>query len=237
MNRFCLLVIVAICFSQRVYASDQSTILSWGYVNFAPYHYNDQGRVKGLIADQVRSIFKDSNLTFSAVELPNKRTKLYIDNGKVDFSTVIESFISNPNDFLKSGLPIYHIALGAICLKDTYKISHIDDLRKIRLILLSGYTYGTDRQLDEESGFNVELRAQNHDNAILALKYKRADCVLGYKSPSDVEKAKHPDLDLTFYKINEFPVYLFLNKKVANATVIMDTINQHMSPTHPLLAQ
>ncbi|KTF17907.1 substrate-binding periplasmic protein [Pseudoalteromonas sp. H105] len=228
---------LAIFSSQNAYATEQSQALTWGYVNFAPYHYNDKGNVTGFIADHIKSIFKDSNLSFSAVELPNKRTKLYIENGKVDFSTVIESFISNPSDFLKSDLPVYHIILGAVCLKDTHEIKHIDDLKKTRLILLSGYTYGTDKQLDEKNGFNIELSAQNHDSAILALKYKRADCVLGYKSPTDVEKEKHPNLNLTFYKINEFPVYLFLNKKVVNATVIMDTINQHISPTHSPLAQ
>jgi len=216
-------------FNLEAFAANVQRPLTWGYVNFAPYHYSENANVAGVIAQQVKLIFEDTKLTYSAVELPNKRAKLYITQGRVDFSTVIESFISTPDDFLKSNLPIYRIVLGAVCLNDSFDIQQLNDLKKLRLILLSGYTYGTKRQINEQSGFNIELHAQNHDSAIKALKYKRADCVLGYESPTRVEQAKHPDLRLTFYKIDEFPVYLYLNKQVKNAPNIMDTINQHIN--------
>jgi len=228
MNRLYLIAMLFF-FNPAAFATNDSRSLTWGYVNFAPYHYIENENVAGVIAQQVKYIFNDAKLTYSAVELPNKRAKLYITQGRVDFSTVIESFISTPNNFLKSNLPIYRIVLGAVCLDDSLNIKELNDLKQLRLILLSGYTYGTQKQINEQSGYNIELHAQNHDSAVKALKYKRADCVLGYESPTRVEQAKHADLKLTFYKIDEFPVYLYLNKQVKNAPHIMDTINQHIN--------
>lgn len=227
MYKLCLFMITTFLYS-NIAVPKQARELTWGYVNFAPYHYSENGIVTGVIADQLNEIFKNSNLSYSAVELPNKRTKLYIEQGRVDFSTVIESFITNSDYFLKSDLPIYNIVLGAVCLADSYKINNLEDLKPLRLILLSGYTYGTRKQLNEENGFNIELKAQNHYSAIKALQYKRADCVLAYQSPTLVETEKYPNLELTFYKINEFPVYLFLNKQVENSQSVMEIINKHI---------
>ena len=224
--RLNVLIKILTVFSISLMSAAESQPLKWGYVNFAPYHYSENNKVEGSIAKQVESIFKKAGIEYSAFELPNKRVKLYIEQGYIDFTTVIDSFISNPNLFLKSDLPIYKVNLGAICLKSTHQISSLDHLKNLQLILMSGYTYGQDRILDDNNGFDIAMSAKNHENAIKALTYKRGDCVLGYQSPFLVEEIKYPETDFYFYLINELPVYLYLNKNVPNAHSIMQTINE-----------
>lgn len=222
-----VLIIILMIFSISIASATEILPLRWGYVNFAPFHYSENGKVIGSIAEKIDDIFKKSGIEYSSFELPNKRVKLYIEQGKVEFTTVIESFISNPNQFLKTEKPVYKINLGAICLKSTYQISSLDHLKTLQLILMSGYTYGHDSLLDAQHGFDITTSAKNHEDAIKALTYKRGDCVLGYQSPFLVEETKYPETHFYFYKINELPVYLYLNKKVPNADSIMQSINQY----------
>lgn len=220
------LIIILIFFSISFVSASQSLPLRWGYVNFAPYHYGEGRKVIGSIAEKIDDIFKKLGLEYSAYELPNKRAKLYIEQGKVDFTTVIESFISNPRLFLKTEKPVYKINLGAICLKNIYQISSLDHLKSLQLILISGYTYGQDSLFDAKNGYDIVMSAKNHEDAIKALTYKRGDCVLGYQAPFLVEEIKYPDTHFYFYKISELPVYLYLNKNVHDADSIMQAINQ-----------
>ena len=207
--------------------ADEIQPLKWGYVEFPPYHYSENGKVVGAIAEKVDYIFKQTKIEYAAFVFPNKRVKLYIENGEIDFTVVIDSFISNPNLFLKTEQPVYKIKLGAICLKNTHQINKLDDLKSLKLILMSGYTYGQERALDETNGFNIAISASNHESAIKALAYKRADCVLGYQSPFQVEELKYPETHFYFYLINELPTYLYLFKNIPNAKSIMQEINKY----------
>jgi len=84
MNRLYLIAML-LFFNPAAFATNDSRSLTWGYVNFAPYHYSENENVAGVIAQQVKYIFNDAKLTYSAVELPNKRAKLYITQGRVNF--------------------------------------------------------------------------------------------------------------------------------------------------------
>jgi ABC-type amino acid transport substrate-binding protein len=208
-------------------SADEFQPLRWGYVEFPPYHYSENGKVVGAIAEKVDYIFKQTKIEYSAFVFPNKRVKLYIEKGEIDFTVVIDSFISDPSLFLKTEQPVYKIKLGAICLKNTHQINKLDDLKSLKLILMSGYTYGQDRVFDAKNGFNIAISASNHESAIKALAYKRADCVLGYQSPFLVEELKYPETHFYFYLINELPAYLYLFKNTPNAISIMKEINQY----------
>ncbi|NVK23946.1 MAG: transporter substrate-binding domain-containing protein [Gammaproteobacteria bacterium] len=218
-------VFILFIFLQPAMAANTGQLLTWGYVNFPPYHYDNNGKVQGAIADQINAIFKSTNLEYSAVELPAKRARLYIEEGRVDFSTVIETFMTHSNKFLKSDLPIYRIRLGAICQKDSLSISNIADLREFELIIIAGYSYGLEDKIDVKSGYDVVLSAQHHKQAINALIHNRGDCFLGYEGPYLSEKEKLPSHSMTFYLIEEFPVYLYLNKRHDNAERVMRIIN------------
>lgn len=222
-----VLITALMIFSASFASASQILPLRWGYVDFAPFHYSENGQVVGSIAEKIDYIFKKAGLEYSALELPNKRAKLYIDQGKVEFTAVIESFITNPSLFLKSDQPVYNVNLGAICLNSTYQISSLDHLKNVQLIVMSGYTYGQDRLLDVNNGFDIAMSAKNHEDAIKALTYKRGDCVLGYQSPFLVEEIKYPETDFYFYKLSELSVYLYLNKEFPNAQGIMQVINQY----------
>jgi len=214
-------------FSLSCLAGEKNQPLRWGYVNFAPYHSSENGDVVGSIAEKIDLLFKKAEIQYTASELPNKRVKLYIEQGDIDITAVIESFISSPELFFRSNLPVYTIKLGAICLRDNLQINSLEQLKKLEIILMSGYTYGHDKLLNDQNGFNIALSAKNHESAIKALIRKRADCVLGYMSPINVEALKYTEDNLYFYPIGELPVYLYLNKTVPNAINIMKSINQN----------
>lgn len=200
--------------------------LKWGYVNFPPYHYGQNDKVTGTVATKIDRIFKQANLSYEATELPNKRTQVYIQEGIADFTIVIDSFIPNKAQFLKSKSPIYHIVLGAICSKENKQISSIEDLKSIDVILMSGYTYGLKKGYWIDNGFNITMQANNHADAIKALTYERGECVLGYQAPFLVERKAFPEHDFYFYPISAMPVHLFLNKKVNEAQEIMEQIDK-----------
>ncbi|WP_206486328.1 transporter substrate-binding domain-containing protein [Thalassotalea sp. G2M2-11] len=218
-------ILLMVILNINVAAAKFTTDLSWGYIDFKPYHYSVNNKVQGKIAETVEQIFTNANLNYSTVKLPNKRAKYYVDQGRIGFTTVIESFVKNSSLYLRSTKPIYTITLGAICLDEISKINTIDDLKEIKLILLSGYTYGLDKKIDNTEGYKVVLQAQNHESAIKALIHNRADCVLGYEGPFLVEKAIHQDVKFYFHQIDSLPVYLFLNKNIANSSEIMKLIN------------
>ncbi|WP_169726080.1 substrate-binding periplasmic protein [Aestuariibacter salexigens] len=217
--------IVSVCFCVSSVANS-SRSLTWGYVNFAPYHYDVDGKVQGLIADRVERLFKQVDLHYNAVELPAKRAQLYIEQGKVDFSTVIDSFIPTPEKFFKSDAPVYTIKLGAICLQPNLSISSFSDLKRYPVILISGYTYGTDKTFTRKDGYQITVEAQTHENAIKALIFERGECVLGYYGPFQYENAKYPEQQFHFYQIQQLPVHLFLSKDAPGAESIITTINR-----------
>lgn len=225
--RTSLLSTLLLLISLSCLADEKGRPLKWGFVSFPPYHSNENGEVVGSIAEKINFVFEKAKIEYSAAELPNKRVKLYIERGNIDFTTVIESFISSPELYFRSELPVYRIKLSAICLKDNLQISNLEDLKKLEMILISGYTYGQSKVINDQNGFNVALLAKNHENAVNALIFKRADCALGYTLPFNVEKLKHTETNLHLYPIGELPVYLYLNKTVPNAIHIMQTINQN----------
>lgn len=225
--RLLLITILGVFFTAPLFASKVSP-LKWGYINFQPYHFNDKDKVEGEIVDAVDQIFNKAQLRFSPIQLPNKRAKLYLEQGRVDFTIVIESYVNQPDNYLRSKRPFYLIKLGAVCRYKSNTIKSIDDLKGIRLILLTGYSYGLDFELDKQRGFDVVLKAQNHTQALSALEYDRGDCALGYKGPFQSEDYEQNKLNLHFYPMDEFPVYLYLNKQVANADDVMKRINNAM---------
>lgn len=225
--RLLIISILCVLLTTPLFAT-QIMPLNWGYINFNPYHFNDNDKVEGEIADVVEQIFKKAQLRYTPIQLPNKRAKLYLEQGRVDFTIVIESYVNQPNNYLKSKLPFYLIKLGAVCRNKNYNIQSVDDLKGIRLILLTGYSCGLDFELNEQNGFNVVLKAENHFQALRALEYDRGDCALGYKGPFQAEDYDQSKLNLHFFPMDEFPVYLYLNKKAANADDVMKRINNAM---------
>lgn len=204
-------------------------ILNWGYVRFPPYHYDENSTVKGIIVDRIDYLFDNAKLNYQAMQLPNKRAKRFIDEGKVDFSTVIESFILAPNKFIRSKRPLYEIKLGAICSDAHTKIDSLNSLQTFSLIKIAGYTYGLDYELNEKTGFNVAVEVRDHEAAIKAISYQRAQCILGYESPYLLEVAKrNMDKKLYFHLIDTYPVYFYLNRKVTDSNKIMFAIDTLM---------
>jgi len=225
--RTSVLMALLMFFSKFSLATKDVQSLRWGYVNFAPFHYSEDNKVLGSIAEKIDYIFNKAGIEYSAIEFPNKRVKLYIEQGKIDFTAVIDSFISSPDQFLKTQRPVYTINLGAICLKNSHQISSLEHLKDFQLIVMSGYTYGQEKLIDNKNGFDIAMSAINHEKAIKALTYKRGDCVLGYQAPFLVEEIKYPKTNFYFYPIDALPVYLYLNKDVPNASSIMQVINQY----------
>lgn len=224
-NYFLALILTLFSFSSV--SASKYPPLTWGYIDFKPYHYTLNNVPHGLLVEKVNALFKKADLDYSSIKLPSKRVQVYIEQNQVDFATVIESFIKTPESFIKSEFPIFKITLGAICTDSSIKINRVDDLKNFRLILLAGYSYGQDSLINKRNGFNIVSSTQDHYSAIQALIYNRGDCVLGYLQPFLVEKEKYSGIDLTFNKLDEFPVYLYLRKEVNHAESIMKAINQH----------
>ena len=53
-------------------SADEFQPLRWGYVEFPPYHYSENGKVVGAIAEKVDYIFKQTKIEYSAFVFPNK---------------------------------------------------------------------------------------------------------------------------------------------------------------------
>ncbi len=199
--------------------------LVWGYINFEPFHYSVNNKMTGTVVSKMDKIFDSAGLTYTSYQLPNKRAQLFTQEGKVDFSLVIESFLLEPEKFLKSTAPVFEIVLGAVCLSKVQAIENINDLARVRLVLISSYSYGN--LLPDRDSLDVSIYSDAHEGAVKALVHRRGDCALGYQSPFQIEQNKYPDIRFKFYPLTVFPVHLFLNKQVPDATAIMDKINKY----------
>jgi ABC-type amino acid transport substrate-binding protein len=217
-------IIIALLLYLPITHAEEQASLVWGFVRFEPYNYIQDGKVTGDVALKLNKIMTQAGIAYSPLELPNQRAKIYRQDGKIDLLVVIESFISNPDNFLRSRSPIHEIELGALCATSRVKITNKEDLGSVSLILISAYSYGN--LLDDKRQINISMSANNHENAVKALLRKRADCALGYKAAFVAEQNKNPQVRFEFTPLATFPVFIYLNKQVPNATTLMDKINQ-----------
>jgi hypothetical protein len=217
--------LIPLLLSSKAFGETINVPLKWGYVDFPPFHYSENNEVKGLIAEKVANLFHYTGHHYKAYQLPNKRAKLFIDQGKVDFSTVIDSFIMSPDQFIKSKQPIYDIELGALCDNSISEASSFKALKNTSLILISGYSYGLEYPLTQSKDFNVMVSVQNHASAVSALKHQRAKCALGYRAPFEQLMLEEDKKLFNFHTIDVLPVYIYLNKQVNDAVKIMTAID------------
>jgi ABC-type amino acid transport substrate-binding protein len=131
--------------------------------------------------------------------------------------------VKDPNDFVFSAFPVAKMQLIIVWRKGTKGVSSIDDLEGKRLVLLAGYTYAGLRTKFEKIAKSA-IDVETHDRAIGALKLKRGNYALLYKTASTYSIALSGQADFESQVVSEVDLYFTLNKIVPDTERFMQRL-------------
>ncbi|WP_100644380.1 substrate-binding periplasmic protein [Alteromonas facilis] len=199
-------------------------VLHWGYFNFPPLLYTDQaGRLTGPLAERVKRVLENANVPYQTIEYPNKRTKLMMNDGRINFNVMAKSFLIDPQSNVISDFPILETSIGVYWQAGTAPLTSLDDLQGKSVILISGFSYGEIRQQIESSALNIKsaMEVENHARGLQALLFKRADYFLGYTEPSNTEIETQSLQGISSMKVGAVDVYMIVSREMENADKLM----------------
>jgi polar amino acid transport system substrate-binding protein len=199
-------------------------VLQWGFVYMPPLVYlGKDGQAQGTLADIMAGTSLHSGIPYEPLEFPNVRAIYSLNQQKINFAIGVKSLVNNPNMFVFSAFPVAKMQLNIVWRKGTEAVSSIEDLEGKRLVLLAGYTYAGLRPKFEEIAKSA-IEVETHDRAVGALKLKRGNYALLYKTASTYSIALDEQLDFESLTVSEVDLYFTLNKTVPDAEQFMQRL-------------
>ncbi|BBN81693.1 hypothetical protein PA25_16780 [Pseudoalteromonas sp. A25] len=104
-----------------------------------PYNFSEQGVVKGLQIDILRSAMKDSGVSLEFSELPFKRCKDSVRLGKYDFILDIDT--SDDLDIVKYSISSWQLSFAVEHDAGVNSLSDIKSLKEFRVVMAEEYIY------------------------------------------------------------------------------------------------
>tara|TARA_R110000737_G_scaffold61057_2_gene88007 strand:- start:8663 stop:9418 length:756 start_codon:yes stop_codon:yes gene_type:complete len=210
--------------TEQDYSVEPPLLLQWGFVHFPPLIYLDEEKKpKGDLAELMAAISLDSGIPYKAMLFPNIRAIFNLNQQQINFAIAAKSLVNNENNFLISRFPVAEIQLRTLWRTGTKPVHSIEDLMAKRLILLRGYTYGGIRAKVEQISEN-NFEVENHERALTALKFKRGDYAIVYKSASEYSMSMAAKTDFEYSIIGTVELFFILNAKVPYAEQIMQRL-------------
>lgn len=207
--------------TKQEYIVPPGFMLQWGFMHFPPLIYlDDNKQAKGDLAELMAAIKSYSGIPYEPMLFPNVRAIFNLNQQKINFAIGAKALVENEKDFFISTFPVAKLQLLILWRKDSPSVTSIDNLTGKRLVLLTGYTYGGLRTKLEKIAGNYN-EVENHSRAISALKFKRSDYALVYKTVSEYNLMTTVQKDFDHVIVKEVELYLILNGKVDNAKQIM----------------
>ncbi|MEX2475846.1 substrate-binding periplasmic protein [Marinobacter sp.] len=159
-------------------------VLRVAYTEFPPIEYrNADGEPAGQYIELTRKVVEEAGYRAEFIYLPVGRIYLYLKNGTVDVWPGLTDIPSLRDDVLESWVSPIPVQLSAWYVEGTAPLTHFDDLRGKRLIVIGGYTYGGLRKAMGELSDIQITEAPNHRSGVDMLKRKRGDYLLDYLQP------------------------------------------------------
>ncbi len=194
-----------------------------------PFYERDKGKVRGLIAEPINLIFKQSDISFSWTDTPAQRQLEII--RKNDSPACAAGWFKTParEKFGKYSLPLYQdkpfVAVAradnSLLQKDEEELARVLGEDRLRLLVKKGYSYGSyiDSLIASHSPWTISTTT-NNKGMLMMIQTHRADyCFMTQEEAYDLllfSGLNRADFKTIFF--SDIPPgsmrYLFCSKKV-----------------------
>jgi len=207
-------------------AKDKPQTLMFGYIEFPPYTYtNEQGKAAGIELERADKLISKAGYRYQTTSLPTKRIIQYLRSGYVDIMIGLNTHPKLNEITFVSDKVLNRIKLNTYFIGNKTPIVTKEDLINKKIIIVRGYNYGglIDFILDEKN--NVQYQTtKSHSSGFEMLRAKRADYFLAYQQPSQAHLDKHEIKDIHLTNLSQFPIFLTVSKKTANAQAVFNRL-------------
>lgn len=195
------------------------------YVEFPPFTHTEGSTPAGSLFEQLDKVAADAGFTYTAQAIPPRRLFQALPDGEFDLFMGVKSPPSFEGTTVASAEPIATINLHAWGLGDVPEITKKEDLSGLKVIVLSGYSYGGWRVWMDDPANKVELvEARTAEQAVQLLTGGRAPLLLQYTLPMEQALGgKAPD-GLTSKPISSVDLFYVVSKKTLDAEGVLSRL-------------
>lgn len=224
-----LLLLALFSMSHAVLAENraQTRPIVFGQFEFYPLTYrNAQGRYVGVHDKLIMAVFDDAGYDYRFQTLPPKRLLDSLVAGEVDMVIGI-AYAPQIKDGIYGGESVLrHVEMNMYYLGNTAPIQTKEQLRGKSLISILGYRYiGLGEYIRDPQNRIVNHTTKDHYTALRMLRNRRADYLLGYKSPIDKAQLEQTVPDLKKTTFSSHPVRFIISRKTPNAKRILHDLD------------
>jgi len=186
---------------------------------------DDQGAATTPLLGLADKLFAKTGMKWHASPYPAKRMYKVMQEGGANFSMLVGSptldhcCLIGERSVAATELRVYHS-------ESTPAVQTIDELKGKRLIVVSGYTYGSIAPfLDDTSSSLAIIRVASHEAAFAMLAAKRGDYLIDYVGPAREILEKRPLPGLRSERLAKLEVRLVLSKDYPDAEAMLKKLD------------
>jgi polar amino acid transport system substrate-binding protein len=200
-----------------------------GFYEFAPYSYTDaQNRPQGSLLKLTSLLLKRAGYEAEFRPYPSARLYQGLQDGSIHIWPGAPGKSDLRNYTLEGQSLLGEIPLNLYFRPNTKPPRLPDDLKDQGLILLNGYTYWPPfSHWLSDSQLNIrQLRTSTHASALAMLMHQRADYLLDYHAPIELERARQGVEKLPSIELQRIPSKLIISKKAPHAETLRDALDR-----------
>lgn len=199
--------------------------LKVAYVEFPPFTHTEGSKPAGSLFEQLDAVAADAGFTYTAQAIPPRRLFQALPDGEFDLFMGVKSAPTFEGTTLVSADPIARIDLHVWGLGEVPAITGKEDLSGLKVIVLSGYSYGGWRVWMDDPANRVELvEARTAEQAVQLLTGGRAPLLLQYTLPMEQALGGKAPEGLTSKPISSVDLFYVVSKKTPDAEGVLSRL-------------
>ncbi len=199
------------------------------YTEFPPYTYtNKQGESQGYFVELISSLLERRNIPHDFSSHPTPRIHFQLKSGEADIYLGPQD-VPNLQQHIRV-IPIPdHFAIRLLLWRkpSTRHAESLSAINRQSLAIINGFGYGGIlQQLDAQKNKVQVIRSSSHGNALKMLISGRVDYLLDYLQPVNIERSKHPDVELLKHPILKINVAFMVSRQIARSRELFDLLSE-----------
>lgn len=203
-----------------------------GYSDFPPFIYQDTaGKTSGFFLSPVLIILKEAGIdtvtNVKYISEPNTQLIPDILSGKITLTLGLPGTPAFKDKIYVGTYPIVQIKINAYYIGEKQPITAIENLAGKSIIVIKGYSYGGMIEfLNDPKNKCVLKQAISHEEALKLLQTAKADYLLDYTAPINVQMETSSIAALRSTTLTSIPVHFIISKTVPDGEALMNKINE-----------
>ncbi|HWU44848.1 MAG TPA: transporter substrate-binding domain-containing protein [Bdellovibrio sp.] len=198
-------------------------------VEFAPFEHQTPEGSNGLFVERARDMARRAGYDIEPVFVPIKRMPKLLSNGDVDLWVGLTHYKEFKEIALAGTKTLMQLELMTYTYGRDLEAKALEDLKKYRLLLMSGYSYGglLDEIRNPKNKFSY-IEVKDNEQAFRLLSANRADIFLNYKHSWDVWQKNRPTVKLHSHLFATLPVHIAVSRKTLEANDVLKNLERNI---------